>query len=688
MQTEDNEAIDEPSGYESVVVDLSLIPNDADQGSADPIDGRNDGEEFAAQGDPDGRPTEVVGWGKTLKSVWKGAAGPSGDEQQFESREPFLLSLPDGAGGASRFFLPGLEPLQARIFRNNHSAELDTESELLAAKSVGVALYAAILPNHDALQYWRDRYRGARAVGRGVRLMLNLIDPELESVPWELLNDGGAHERSGGGFLALDPFISLVRRGEGGNEEVVARDPREFRVFLAHTGGTPLFEEGHPDQPMVKLPSWDKAEQQLGLHGSLSGTSRGERVSISGMLRDLRVSDRTTVFHFSGHGGPGGPQRGPYLLFAEEGYAGAGESVQAERLYADDLTEALTPSSHEGSERGRRGVELAVIVACHAGAGPWWSGFGARLLRAGVPAAVTMQAPAEDGAAEVFGAALYAALQQGKTVDAAVSAGRRAVAEKSTYKDWWLPLLHTHSDVRFAVPSGSAGANEEAPPPTLFRNGADGRPESLPPTGVGDRCAVLTADGRRCVEVWDGSVRVGRVDATGQVRDWTQYEAPLGLERLLAAKVNRRTIRLLAVLEGLTRSIIVDDGGAREPQALDPSAATSGADLDGGFIWVAGGRLCRTGLVVPRHLPGEGLVAVDAAVGAKTWLVAGVIRDEVILEWGRRGDQSTVARFGLDGPASAVVVVRPTDHDPEPLHVMVWHEGRWRCFDRRGRAVD
>lgn len=667
MQARDNKAIEEPDGYDAVIVELDLVPWD----------------DVAAPDDESLNDRKVGGWGQRLSSRWQGVGDWTARE--FRSREPFRVPLPGGTGGSSRFFVPGLELLQSRfVVDDGRTQSIEYESELLAAKSVGLALFSAVLPDDDAIQSWRDRVERADDGGRGVRLMLNLVAADLEAVPWELLNDGGSEGPCGGGFLALDPSISIVRRGVGGNE-VVARDPKRFKVFLAHVGGMRLFEKDARDRPTPTLPSWKDPRRQLGLDLEvISGASLGERVSIDHMWRDFDRSEGTTVFHFTGHGADGDETREPYLLFPKEGDIAVVGAVEAQPLYVHELKSKLAPD--EGAP-SRRGVELAVIAACDVGSGHWWSGFGARLLEAGVPAVVTMQAPTEDGAAEVFGAALYAALTAGKTVDAAVSAGRRAVAETSTYKDWWLPLLHTHSDVRFEVGTGSSDVPEEVPPPTLFRNGSDGRPEALPSTGVGERRPVLTPDGRWCVEAWDGVVRVGLVDPTGQVRDWTEYDAPSGLERLLAAKVNYLSTQLLAVIDGSTELVLVDGGEARDRQRLDPSPATSGLEVNGGFMWVVGGRLGRTG-PIPRLLPDEGAVAIDVAVGTRTWLVAGIVRDELILQWGRLAEtQSVPSRFPLDGSASAVAVVRPTDQHPEPRHVMVWHGGRWECFDRSGRAV-
>src|SRR5262249_38423401 len=98
---------------------------------------------------------------------------------------------------------------------------------------------------------------------------------------------------------------------------------------------------------------------------------------------------------------------------------------------------------------GDLGLRLAVLNACRTGevadgtaANPF-AGVAAALVREGLPAAVAMQFPISDGAANLFSQVFYRRPAHGHTVDGAVSEARLALGATAVGSlEWATPVLY------------------------------------------------------------------------------------------------------------------------------------------------------------------------------------------------------------------------------------------------------
>lgn len=314
--------------------------------------------------------------------------------------------------------------------------DLDEDEE--AQMDVGEALASLILP-----EYARRLFAGSLARigdGEGLRLRLRLAD-ELSHLPWEYLYiPEGRGERTSGGFLALDPRISVARHEALAVPGDWFRGPSSRRVLVAMA--TP-----EPHDRYNKLSSLPVEQRELkgalggvagiepvyapeyGGGGEAGGTIAG--LTVKGLLAALM--ERTDVFHFSGHGEFDQKTGGGSIVLADE-------NNRAATLPADRLAEVL---------RGR-GVRLVVLGACETGRRDGrnvWGSVATALLKAGIPAVVAMQFTVNDSLAAAFSGAFYRALIAGLMVDEAVSAGRLAMriampAASPHIRDWGVPVLY------------------------------------------------------------------------------------------------------------------------------------------------------------------------------------------------------------------------------------------------------
>ena len=322
-------------------------------------------------------------------------------------------------------------------------ARRQLDIDLGAQIELGTILGLLLLPPYARGLF--DSSLGRLADDEGLRIRMR-FDDGLADVPWELAwVERHRGEPTAGGFLALDPRISVVR-----HEAVATPLPSPAaatagrRVVVAMAS-----PDGYPPLPSL-------ATERAALEEALGG--------VAGVTTDL-VADATPsavldalsagadVFHFSGHGSADG------IVLAAPG--GGGSVVAADRLA--EMVQA-------------KGVRLVVMGACDTGRRAGhdrmghnvWGGVAAALVERGIPAVVAMQFTIGDRRAAAFAAALYRALVGGLTVDEAVALGRTAIRTASTgdradVRDWAVPVLYLrdHGGRLFEAVS-SAAAREEA----------------------------------------------------------------------------------------------------------------------------------------------------------------------------------------------------------------------------------
>jgi hypothetical protein len=281
----------------------------------------------------------------------------------------------------------------------------------------------------------------------GLRLRLRLrLDDSLADIPWEYVYiQNSRKERTPDGFLVLDPRISIARH------EAVAvpgdwfEAPSSRRVLIAMASPKP-YEKYH------KLESLPREQhlirQVLAKIGGVDAVfvpispETGDNQNLGATVKQLAeaLTERTDVFHFSGHG-----------EFVREL---ADQQGKGALLFADTAGEAFPVSSTKLAELLRsKGVRLAVLGACEGGRRDGinaWSGVAAALLRVGIPAVVAMQYTIDDDLAAAFMAAFYQALVAGYLIDEAVAAGRAAIRAEATegkrdVRDFGVPVLYLRS---------------------------------------------------------------------------------------------------------------------------------------------------------------------------------------------------------------------------------------------------
>lgn len=350
-------------------------------------------------------------------------------------RETFRVRVLTSPAGEQRREQSALGVFDAAL-RARVTALARRELDAAATVELGRALGDLLLPS-AARDLWR-RSVAALGEGEGLRLRLKLDAWALVGLPWELAwlppaaEEGAAAEVGAAGFLALDERHSVVRY-----------------ELLAEPGGT-LVPVGAKALRVVALfasltdPAWPPlalAEEAAGLRRAL-----GERDDVEldvregGGRADLEagLAEGAHVFHFGGHG------RFVTTLGERAGTV-EGEGFLELRA-ADGSADEVAADALVVNLRGR-GVRLAVLGACEGAARDAvhpWSGVAPALVRGGLPAVVAMQATLRDDDALAFGAAFYGLLASGAVIDAAVTAGRRAIFNRggAAERDWCAPALY------------------------------------------------------------------------------------------------------------------------------------------------------------------------------------------------------------------------------------------------------
>lgn len=287
-------------------------------------------------------------------------------------------------------------------------------------ESIGIWLADLALP--DPL---RTRCMALR--GGTLRMMLNVRPPELRALPWELL--------------------SLDRHRLGIEETApVAR----FRPEPNVSGGTVAM----PMNILIVVGSSEdditiRAEREV-MRIRKELAQLGRRVDIEVLRRPSRAeliqqlkAFAPRILHFIGHG-----QRHP----------GGGAASLVIEIADANLSRYFLTGEELMHECRAAPPNLVVLNACHAARtaeGVHWSLVDA-FAAAGVPAIVAMQTEVEEAHASTFSTSLYQSLCEGRSVDCAVSAARKAVYALFSdspllCRGWSIPslTLTTHPDKAF-----------------------------------------------------------------------------------------------------------------------------------------------------------------------------------------------------------------------------------------------
>ncbi len=609
--------------------------------------------------------------------------------KEFQSQHP-LRSVVDGKKVWK--FAEDLERLTSRSVESgrDHKMCLETGSEvevrepnrsaeLQAAKSIGIALYRQILPDEGSHE-WTDRFVEAREEGRGVRIRLNLT-PDLELLPWELLNASHVERqdsktglvKSPDSFLALDTAYSIVRTGSAASKSDAVK-PGRLKVLLVNAGRLPLQDGESPYAEVV--PQGASMASDLGLPPD----SCAEELDYEGVYYDpdvtdaLRVEGRQNTFHLTGHGEQDSDGRLARLLFPQVGAENKDGRVDSTSVYPGRL----------GDELEKSGIKLAVIEACHAGTGHAWTGFGSKLLEAGVPAVVSMQALLDHRGGDLFCGAMYRALRQGVSLDRAVALARLSTSEDANLRDWWLPVLHTRSQIQFEAsesntesPRGAAVLTAGQAPDTAGDYWIGDSPHKArqwvgPQTSDRDRDRdriALSSDAAVCARREGGAIEVGLLDGQGEPTTWWNPIPIPRLESVVAVHAQRNHVELLVASDASTTTFGAYDNGDRFSHKRHHGRAVAGGWTGDGFAWIDNAGTLRSDSPTSLGLTRTGLTGLDVGIGDGVRMVATTTGAALEIERGPIGGQGETRRLQLDRHASAVSVVRPMGEAPSMVIV-------------------
>ncbi len=342
-----------------------------------------------------------------------------------------------------------------RVRSNPIALELPTGEEFTAAldrfrsgranredwQLLGRALFAALFPRKIE-QLW-DRDQRLLTEGTIVRLRLDVRDPELRMLPWELAFQGE-------GFpLALSPRHAITRY-----------------LYESRASATPPLDDV-PRRVLVVAPSPAGAlpvriEEEVDAVRATLGSAQVDLLrpaTLDGLRAALKR--RYDVLHYVGHGAFT-DDAGHLLLDKQAGHDG--------RLSGAVL----------GSMLQRSSVRLAVLNSCETAAQSRdpLLGVAQAVLAVGVPAAIAMQGVVSDHAGVIFARAIYEALGR-QPLEICVTEARLLLFQERGEEraDWGLPVLYTaasdavpssrpiraRSRARFTAES-ALGRSQKAPP--------------------------------------------------------------------------------------------------------------------------------------------------------------------------------------------------------------------------------
>ncbi|HMA36258.1 MAG TPA: CHAT domain-containing protein [Chloroflexia bacterium] len=331
------------------------------------------------------------------------------------------------------------------------------ETDIGTARALGQGLFGLLF-----IPELRDLYNTSAgqlaAAGQRLRLLLQIDVPALAALPWELLCHTQDDE-----FLAVESQVSIARYLPRPFRPEPPARPGPLRVLAVFAGPEDQPELGlagelalvvgafqglDPAHAVLDLLVGEAVARASGLAGGCKGPPTAEALTAA-------IAEGYDVLHYAGHAGVA-PDGGGVLVLETAGRT-------------TDLFDSANLAVAAGGSR----LRLAVLAACETGA-PSASGGPLRaplpvaqsLVRAGLSAAVAMQAPLPDRAAIAFSRGLYRDLARNAPLDAAIGGARKAMFNlRRGGTDWSIPVLFTQDlgDGRlWQVPVASAAAPELA----------------------------------------------------------------------------------------------------------------------------------------------------------------------------------------------------------------------------------
>ena len=299
---------------------------------------------------------------------------------------------------------------------------ISQEEQLI--QDFGRKLFDSLLKG-DVLKCYDDSQAQARREGKGLRLKLRILSPELAALPWEFIYDARR-----GSYVCLSANTPVVRCLEFAQsfQPVTVEFPLRILGMIANPKG-------------ARLPPLDVETEKTHLENALQPLQEQGLAELvwlkDGSWRSLQRALRKGpwhIFHFIGHGHYNTDIEQGELAFESE--TGGLETIDADRL-------ANLLADHHP-------LALALLNACEGGQAnraDIFSSIAAILIRRGLPAVLAMQYAITDRAAIELTRVFYESLADNLPVDAAVSEARKAIGlSASGSLEWGVPVLYLRSN--------------------------------------------------------------------------------------------------------------------------------------------------------------------------------------------------------------------------------------------------
>lgn len=326
---------------------------------------------------------------------------------------PFALDLTSEQPGPPLKEFGDLSPL----------ASTGTESGVDHSQTFGKRLFESVVGGDVRVAYIGSLQLASNQ-GKGLRIRLRLNDvPELAILPWELLHDGQD-------FFALSTQRVLVRFLElpGPISPIAVTPPLRVLTLISNPSDYPPLDLAREFQQL------QDAVVESRNPGFLTVETL-DRASLAELQPRLR-SGEYHILHFSGHG--------EFDQQAEDAVKG---KIVLKR--EDDTGQPIDAVTLGRLLRDHASLRLVILNACEgarASTRDAFAGMAQSLIRQGISAAIAMQVPLTDDAAQIFSRTLYGALGDGFPIDAAVGEARIAIAAQQSTPEWATPVLFMRTD--------------------------------------------------------------------------------------------------------------------------------------------------------------------------------------------------------------------------------------------------
>jgi hypothetical protein len=245
----------------------------------------------------------------------------------------------------------------------------------------------------------------------GAHTLLEIADPALRDLPWELLSKGPV------GYFGLPPDVARAHDGP-----VAPDNSGPWPVRMLVLVGTIAGNEKPGEKPLDTASEVRRIKHGL-LRYRHSVDLEVEVQPTLARLQELLTQFQPHVFHFVGHSGISRTSGLPALFIQG---AGAWE-LDAQQITASFTIAQTIP-------------RLVFLNACHTG-GSYWLSVAEAFTALGVPACLSMRGDIRDDRAGLFAATVYRRLWEGATIDAAVTVARRELQNVKPAATWAFPVL-------------------------------------------------------------------------------------------------------------------------------------------------------------------------------------------------------------------------------------------------------